>query len=143
WEIYHRLPRDQFMIAAGEDRRQIEFDRTHDLRVFRLPLTLPQWGIASWSGITGYWKAIGRLKHAVRSHDVKFVHCGRVLPEGVMALAIKVWLGIPYLCYVHGEDVTTARDSREYTYLVHRVLGGAEKLIANSANTKRILCDEW
>ena len=60
-----------------------------------------------------------------------------------MALGMKWRLGLRYLCYVHGEDITTARDSREYVFLVQRVLRGAEMLIANSNNTKRILCDEW
>ena len=30
WEIYSRLPRQNFLIAAGEDPRQEEFDRSHD-----------------------------------------------------------------------------------------------------------------
>src|SRR5436190_1551916 len=33
WEIYRRLPREQVLIAAGENPRQDAFDRTHDLRV--------------------------------------------------------------------------------------------------------------
>jgi phosphatidylinositol alpha-1,6-mannosyltransferase len=143
WEIYRRLPRDQFLIAAGEAPRQEEFDRTHDLRVTRVPLTLRHWGVRNWEGLTGYWSATNRLKKLVRSHGVGMVHCGRVLPEGVMALALRWRLGTPYLCYVHGEDVTTARESREYVFLVRRVLQGASLLVANSQNTKRILCDEW
>jgi phosphatidylinositol alpha-1,6-mannosyltransferase len=71
------------------------------------------------------------------------IHSARVLPEGVMALALKWQLGVPYICYVHGEDVATARDSREYVFLVRRVLQGARLLVANSHNTRRILCDEW
>ncbi len=143
WEIYRRLPREDFFIAAGEDSRQREFDHTHDLRIARLPLTMRQWGVRSWTGLSGYWEATARLKRLIRSERIGIIHCGRVLPEGVMALALKWRLGIRYLAYVHGEDVTTARDSREHAFLVTRVLAGAETLIANSHNTKRILCDEW
>src|SRR5215475_5459482 len=39
WETYRRLPRPGYVIAAGQDPRAAAFDRTHDLRVRRLPLT--------------------------------------------------------------------------------------------------------
>ena len=54
WEIYRRLPRDFYVIAAGEDPRQEDFDRTHDLRLERLPLTMRAWGIVSLEGLRGY-----------------------------------------------------------------------------------------
>jgi phosphatidyl-myo-inositol dimannoside synthase len=71
------------------------------------------------------------------------VHSARCLPEGVMALAIKYGAGIPYACYVHGEDVACASTSRELSWLTRRVLRGAEFAIANSRNTERILRDQW
>jgi phosphatidylinositol alpha-1,6-mannosyltransferase len=71
------------------------------------------------------------------------IHCGRCLPEGVMCLALKCRHRVPYLCYIHGEDVTTATCSREHAFLVRRVLKNASLLIANSDNTRRILLDEW
>jgi phosphatidylinositol alpha-1,6-mannosyltransferase len=60
-----------------------------------------------------------------------------------MALALKCWAGIPYMCYVHGEDVSTARTSRELTLLVQQVLRRADFLIANSRATERLLREEW
>ena len=30
WELYRRLPREDFVVMAGEDPRQDAFDRTHD-----------------------------------------------------------------------------------------------------------------
>ena len=71
------------------------------------------------------------------------VHCARCLPEGVMALALKASARVPFACYVHGEDVTTATSSRELRWLVHRVLRTADFVIANSRNTERILREEW
>jgi phosphatidyl-myo-inositol dimannoside synthase len=143
WEVYRRLPRESVAIAAGQDPRQEEFDRQHQLRVERLPLTLPAWGLRSWSGLRGYVRALRHLRRTVRKESVSMVHCGRCLPEGVMALALKAWLGVPYLCYVHGEDVNTATTSREHTLLVRQVLRRAECLIANSRSTERLLLDEW
>jgi phosphatidylinositol alpha-1,6-mannosyltransferase len=142
WEIYRRLPRDSYAVAAGEDPRQEEFDRTHDLRVARLPLALRAWGIMNVEGLRGYARAVHRLRRQMAAERIDMVHCARCLPEGVMALALKLWTGTPYACYVHGEDVGTARDSREHRWLAERSLRNASFLIANSRNTERILSEE-
>ena len=60
-----------------------------------------------------------------------------------MVLALKFLFRIPYLCYVHGEDINTARESRELTWLVRQVLRGAKCLIANSQNTANLLLQDW
>jgi phosphatidyl-myo-inositol dimannoside synthase len=143
WEIYRRLPREQVVVAAGEHPRQEEFDRTHDLRVARLPLTLREWGLLSREGLRDYGAAISRLRRLVRQHGARAVHCARCLPEGVMGLALRWLTGVPYLCYVHGEDVTAAGTSREQRFLARQVLRRAACVIANSRNTARILLDEW
>jgi phosphatidylinositol alpha-1,6-mannosyltransferase len=131
------------MVAAGEDPRQADFDRGHDLRVVRIPLSMRAWGLLSGAGLRGYWKAVRRLRTVIRKERVEKVHCGRCLPEGVMAVALKWCYGIPYSCYVHGEDVTTASTSRELRWLTNRVLRGADFVIPNSRNTEHILKKEW
>ncbi len=143
WEIYSRLPRREFVIAAGEHAGHKEFDRSHDLRVRRLPLSMSAWGLRSWPGLRGYWRALTKLLPIVRSEGVRHIHCARCLPEGVMGLALKWWTGVPFICYVHGEDVNSASESRELTWLVRQVFGGADFTIPNSLNTKRILQEEW
>jgi phosphatidyl-myo-inositol dimannoside synthase len=143
WEIYRRLPRRSFLMAVGEDPRQNEFDRTHDLRVLRLPLAMRAWGIVSLEGLRGYARAVHRLRRVIVSERIEMIHSSRCLPEGVMALALKLCTRVPYACYVHGEDVGTARASREHRWLADRVLRHASFLIANSRNTRRILLEEW
>lgn len=143
WEVYSRLHRQEFCFAVGEDPQQAEFDRSHDWNLHRIPLTLSSWGVKSWSGLQGYRRALSALKPLLKANNVSMVHCGRVLPEGVMARWLSLTRGISYLCFVHGEDVTTARYSRELTWLVARVLKKATVLIVNSQNTARILRDDW
>jgi phosphatidylinositol alpha-1,6-mannosyltransferase len=143
WEIYRRLPRRDFFIAAGTDPRQDEFDQTHDLRLARLPLALPSWGLCSLPSLRGYWRALRELRRLVRAERVHAIHCGRCLPEGLMALALRVWYGIPYGCYVHGEEVNYATTSRELSWLARQVLARADFIIVNSRNTARLLQDEW
>ncbi len=117
YEIYRRLPRRSYLIAAGEHPRRQDLDNLADPRVVRLPLAMRAWGILSFEGVRGYARAIGRLRHLVRDERIEMIHCARCLPEGVMGLALKVWTGVPYACYVHGEDVGTAQDSREHRWL--------------------------
>src|SRR5574341_509577 len=94
WEIYRRLPREGFAIAAGENAGQTEFDCTHDLRVVRIPLTFSTWGIANLAGFRHYRRTLSRLRQLVKTERVEFVHCGRCLPEGLLAWMIKRRLGI-------------------------------------------------
>jgi phosphatidylinositol alpha-1,6-mannosyltransferase len=143
WEIYSRLPRDQMVIAAGEAPRQEEFDRTHDLRVVRLPLSMTQWGLRSVQGLRGYWRAARKLRRLVKAERVGVIHCGRCLPEGFLALCLRYYLGLPYVCYAHGEEMSCASLSRELSWMIRRVFGGAALVIANSRNTERILREEW
>src|SRR5262245_66010971 len=65
WEIYRRLPREHVVIAAGEDGRQEEFDRTHHLQLYRVPLTLRYWDVHSYSAWRGYWRALRPLQAIV------------------------------------------------------------------------------
>ncbi|MCI0641904.1 MAG: glycosyltransferase family 4 protein [Gemmataceae bacterium] len=143
WEIYRRLPRDQYALAVGEHPRQAEFDRSHDLNLARLPLALPSWGLCSFRGATGYWRALARVGQVAQREKVEMIHCGRSLPEGLMALALWWRRGIPYLCYAHGEELEYASSSRELGWLLRRVLGGARCVIANSKNTRSILTRDW
>ena len=143
WEIYRRLPRRQYVIAAGEHPRQAEFDRSHDLRLHRLPLAQRAWGLKSRAGLSGYLASARRLRRLLFDEDVRMIHCGRCLPEGFTAWLLSWWTGVPYAVYVHGEDVTTAATSRELSWMVRRVLGRARYVIANSRSTRQILLDAW
>lgn len=143
WEIYSRLPREDYVVLAGDDPREAEFDATHDLRVRRAPLTMPQWGVKSLTALRDYARIFRTVRRLVRREGITQLHVGRVLPEGWVAYLNKLVFRVPYLCYIHGEDVETAACSRELSWMVRRILGGAGRLIANSENTARLLRDAW
>ncbi len=143
WEIYRRLPRETIVVAAGETPRQEDFDRTHEMPVNRLPIALPSWGILNIQALRGYLRIIRQLRQLIATEDIKVIHSGKCLPEGLIALWLSRLTGLPYLCYVHGEEMNAATQSRELTWLSRKVLRRAEILIANSQNTMRILEKDW
>lgn len=143
WEIYSRLSSGHVVVAAGKDSTAEEFDLSHDINLVRLPLTMWQWGITNWQALKQYWSTVRSLRNLVRNENVGVVHCGRCLPEGWMAYLLKKWQKIPYVSYVHGEDVEAASMSRELSWMVRRVFKNADYLIANSHNTASILTESW
>ena len=143
FEIYSRLPRESVAVAAGSGAGDVEFDSTHCLNLSRLNLTLPEWGIRSWSSARDYWRVFRELKALIARDQITELHCGRCLPEGWLAFLLKKVSSVPYVCYVHGEDVESAATSRELTWMTHRVLRNAKFLVANSQNTASLLRENW
>jgi phosphatidyl-myo-inositol dimannoside synthase len=143
WELYRRMPAGAVHVAAGEHPAAAAFDSSHGLPTTRLPLDLPGWGVAAprsaWAFARTLWQ-IARL-HRVVSPDV--VHCAKALPEGLLAWALQRGTGRPYWCFAHGEELTLARTSRELALWTSVVLRGAERLVANSHNTARLLEADW
>ena len=151
WEIYSRMPRDQFTIVAGDKGDVAEFDATHDLDVIRLPLTMPDWGLLSWSGLRRYWKTFRAVRRIVRERQIDRIHCGRLLPCGFIALLLNKLDGIPFSCFVHGEDANAVSSgvadgvlcSRQLRWMTRQVMNSVNMIIANSRNSARIAREQW
>jgi phosphatidylinositol alpha-1,6-mannosyltransferase len=143
WELYRGLPAAAVHIATAETEGAESFDATADLPIDRLPLRFSSWGIWSLRGAWHYARALVRLLGIVSRVRPDVIHCGKCLPEGLLAVAIERWRGIPFLCYAHGEELTLASTSRELRRLSQYVLRAASRVIANSHFTRELLIDEW
>ena len=143
WEIYTRITTGNVVIAAGQDVKSDEVDSISPLKTYRLPLSSWSWGLKSLTGLKYYFHALRAVLKVIKQNDIEVIHCGRCLPEGFIGFLISKIKGIPYICYVHGEDVETAATSRELSWIVNKALGGATRLIANSQNTADILLNKW
>jgi phosphatidylinositol alpha-1,6-mannosyltransferase len=143
WELYRRLPLDRVVVAAGLHAEQEAFDRSQNLWVRRLPLRFPSWGLLGYRPLRDYHRTYRTLKAMIVEHAVETLHCGKCLPEGLLAWVLKVRLGLPYTCYVHGEELSIAAASRELRWWARRALRGARFLIANSHNTAGLLRTDW
>jgi len=143
WELYTRLPRDEYIIAAGQTESDDAFDETHDLNLQRMNLSSTSWGIKSISGIKFYWRTFNNIKKLIKQHEITTIHCGRCLPEGFIGYLFNKFFNIPYICYIHGEDVEAAATSRELSWIVNKVLANTTRLICNSQNTANLLLNNW
>jgi phosphatidyl-myo-inositol dimannoside synthase len=108
-----------------------------------MPLSFSTWGVGSVRGLQQYARAVRRLDRLAKQESVRTLHCGKCLPEGLLGLLLKSWRGLPYVCYVHGEELNLSNKSRELGWLTGRVLRGAEFVIANSRNTCQLLRSNW
>ncbi|QHJ11282.1 GDP-mannose-dependent alpha-(1-6)-phosphatidylinositol monomannoside mannosyltransferase [Paraglaciecola mesophila] len=143
WEVYTRIAQDNVVVAAGQDAKSDEVDATSPLKTYRLPLSSWSWGLKSLTGLKYYFRVLRNVIKVAKQNDIQVIHCGRCLPEGFIGFMISKIKGIPYICYVHGEDVETAATSRELSWIVNKALSGATRLIANSQNTADILLNNW
>ena len=143
WELYRRLPAGAARVVAHDSPGAAEFDRTHELPIDRVPLRFPTWGALGWAGARAYAKALCRLDAIARRARPRSVHCGKALPEGLLARALKCRRGLPYVCYVHGEELTLTRTSRQLRWLTRVALRGADRLVANSRHTRDLLVRDW
>jgi phosphatidyl-myo-inositol dimannoside synthase len=139
WELYRRMPRPDVVIAAGACPGDSAFDLTHDLRVERLPLSFADRGVLSIGSWRTQRRAAAAIRALIRRTGVHQVHCGRVLPEGWLALRC----GTSYCCFVHGEELNTAQTSRQLYWMARCTLARARVLFANSRNTARLLREQW
>lgn len=139
WELYRRMPHAEVAIAAGHCPGDADFDRSHDLRITRLSFARLEEGVVSASGWLGYRRAARTLRAVIDREAVDRLHCGRLLPEGWLA-----WRsGLPFGCYVHGEELSSMRTSRQLTWMAQRVLSRAALLIANSEHSAAMLRARW
>ena len=86
------------------------------------------------------WKYVRlALKLRISARRVTMIHCGRALPEGIVAMLCRRFGGPHYACWAHGEDIAIALTSRELTLMMRMVYAGADVIFANSVNTRRML----
>ena len=144
YELYRRLEPGTVTIVTqdnadpGDQRVDAEFPQ----RIHRTAMASPSWGLLSVTGLVFYARTLMRILR-LKPSGLSQIHCGRTIPEGFIGLLLARLLRKPLLCYVHGEDIEVARTSRELTWIVNRVLRGADRLICNSQNTKSLLMKHW
>lgn len=143
WELYRRLQDLDIHVVSDQAPGAEPFDRASPLPTVRIPLSFASWGVLNVRGARQYAAALLALRKVVARVHPDAIHCGKCLPEGLLAMVFKWCYGIPFDCFVHGEELTLAGTSKELTRLTRKVLREASRVVANSRHTKQLLTSVW
>jgi len=144
YEVYRRLDPGSFLMVVQESSQDThEIDSHYPHPILRENLHVDERILSNWTSIRRYQQISDRLRNMVRQHKVCAIHAGRPLHEGLVARWMNIRYGIPYLCFIHGEDINIATTSRELKILTQSILKNAYRLVANSNFTVGLLRDDW
>ena len=122
---------DPVTILTGKLPGWQEFDARQQTAEFKIKRRFTPLRDASYSQLP---KIVGRLLTAgsdglFRRPDI--IHCGDLYPEGLVGVMLKKTLGIPFIAYCHGEDITLVDQRRFQPRLRDFIYRTANAVIAN------------
>lgn len=129
----HFHPGDAVHIVAGGGDRHPELDASYPMPVTRFANERVPWLKPESAKMYAAMLA-ATLRVCVRER-IEVLHCGRVIPEGLVGLAVHRALGIPYTVWVHGEDVSIFMRYPVKKRLMPEVFRHARAVFANSGFT--------
>ncbi len=147
-ELARRLP--DCTVLTGHEPGEKDFDRGAGVRIVRRPGIRENYsrkGFRTRSALINVlvliapkWLAIlgWTLVEVIRGHP-RLIHAGGYFYPGGPSRVIRFALGIPYVVYVHGEDVASALASRHFAKYMKWVFRGALRVVASSETTAAIV----
>jgi len=135
-ELYRRLGGKGTHIVTADVPGAADHDREHPNSVHRLSLARHAW--LRPESLAMYAKLFCKAISLAVTNRFEAVHAGRVLPEGLVGLAVARLTGRPLVVYAHGEEITTWRQPSKFRAM-RRVYRHADLVIANSEFTVEAL----
>lgn len=131
YELVRRMPQVRWTVVARQHPQAAGFDRRQPFRVVRTPfLPLPKVRMAvEWLAhlVVGLWITL--------RDRVDVLHAGQLFPVGLAVYAIHRLTGVPYVAYVHGEELTTLGRAAVAGWAIRKVLTHAGAVFVNSRFT--------
>ncbi|MDB4621391.1 glycosyltransferase family 4 protein [Rubripirellula sp.] len=97
----------------------------------------------SISSLLRYHSIFRTVKRIARTQGITQIHAARPLHEGLVARFVSRSLKVPFLCYVHGEDLSIALTSRQLRFATKFILQAAGTIISNSEFTRTLLLENF
>lgn len=132
-EVYRRLGGKDIHVVTADVPGAQAHDLHHPNSVHRVRLARHWWLRPESLGM--YAVLFARALRLLRRHGFDSVHAGRVLPEGLVGLAIARLARIPLLVYAHGEEITAWRQPAKLRAMRY-AYRHADRIIANSEFTR-------
>jgi phosphatidylinositol alpha-1,6-mannosyltransferase len=138
---YSRFDPQKVILVTSPQQGDTCTDQVLPFRVVRTPMTLDDWDPTKPASLLRYLRVMWHVYRQCQTYRVQQIHCAKVLPEGLVAWALRQCYGLPYLLYAHGEEILISLTSRKLAWLLPRIYRGAATVIANSRHTKTLLQD--
>ncbi len=138
-QTYRRYSSGEVVVVAGANGNTELLDQALPFKVERICMAMDDWDPTRPSSFSCYLRMFLRVRKIIRQYRLSQIHCMKVLPEGIIALCLRYFAGVPYLLYAHGEEIQMRLTSRKLGLLIPPLYKGAAKVIANSEYTKSIL----
>jgi phosphatidylinositol alpha-1,6-mannosyltransferase len=132
-EVYRRLGGSEIHIVTADVPGAAEHDRQHPNVVHRLTLRRHRW--LRPESLMMYAMLFTRSLVLTWRHRFEAVHAGRVLPEGLVGLAVAWLARVPLVIYAHGEEITTWRQPGKFRAMTF-AYQHADAIVANSDFTR-------
>ena len=144
FEIYSRLGCERVAVLSTNE---VVDGPTHQprpqLEEHRMVWGFSDWGLSNPKSVMRYARLVWEAIRIARDIKAEAVHCGRNLPEGFIGRLVSMFLRIPLVCFCHGEEMTTARSSRQLDAMTKWMYAGCSRVVANSQNSVDLLKREW
>lgn len=127
-EVWRRLRGMDVMVVAREHPGALAFDRQQPFMIVRTPFPpIPKVRVV----VELVTQFLAGLRLTI-ARPVNIIHVGQVYPLGLVAYAIHLLTRIPYVLYIHGEEVSVARRRRWACAVATFVLRHAGAVFVNS-----------
>lgn len=149
YEVYRRWPRKVafFTAAHSQDPATAAGERDFDARdhgavsIHRLARPIRELSLVSPDCLRSYLSHVRAIGSLAAPGPVR-LHALRAFPEGFAGLLYK-WLRprTELVVYAHGEEILVGRSSRQLNWMTRQVYRGADRIIANSESTRRLVLE--
>jgi phosphatidylinositol alpha-1,6-mannosyltransferase len=141
YQLFRGWGTDQVTVLTKKVDGWREFDCAECSEEFRIVRRFTPLRSTRYSELPKGLAPVGQalLQACLHRPDVVFV--GDLYPPGVAALLLRRLLRLPYVVFCHGEEITLSQRFRRQRKLRDRIYREAAMLVANSANTRRLLVE--
>ncbi len=139
YNLVTHMPKGSVVVLTKKVRGWKEFDQMQDFKIKRICLQALPWKWIKVDEFPIYASLfINGLCMALKER-IDIIHCGELLPTGLVGLALSRLLGKPYIVYSHAEDVMiTARFGSE-ARAMRLVLKKAGRVITTCSYVKEMI----
>ncbi len=132
-EVYRRLGGRNIHVLTADVPGAADHDRDHANSIHRVPLQRRPW--IRPESVPMYANLLRKGAAILLGNSIDEIHCGRVLPEGLVGWLLARLFGKKLLIYAHGEEITTWTQPAK-SRVMRFTYRHADHIIANSEFTR-------